>query len=200
MAIVTVADLRNYMSDVSLSNKQQAIAEMVLNGTQQSLEIYLGRPVSPVQVREKRRCNDMGDIALSVTPVIHVISIRAIGTDQPSDVLPKMIELTEEELASRLVDMAPDNDMIVPGGIFVGRGPSWWVIEYVGGYNGYVDDAMKLAILEVASRTMTFNTDDVLSIKSDFAHEPSGAATTEKGWKESELQQFDRLRRRTAYR
>ena len=72
MALVTVTDLREYMSDVSLTNRRYAPQQTVLDGVQQSLELYLGRPYRS-QVREKRRSNADGDLMLSVTPVYTII-------------------------------------------------------------------------------------------------------------------------------
>lgn len=199
MAIVTVADLRTYMSDIGLTANQQQTAQLVLDGTQQQLELYLGRPVQPVQVREKRRSDGSGDLALSVTPVAQVISIRMVNQTDLSIPSKDTTPLSEDEI-DRLWDGMPEPLTAVPGGLHVGRAFGWYIIEYIGGYNGYVDDALKLAILEVASRTMTVNHDDVLSIKDDIAREPANAASIQKGWRPEELQQFDRLRRRIVYR
>jgi hypothetical protein len=198
MALVTVSDLRKYMSDAPLSANQAKIAQTVLDGTQQQLELYLGRPVQPVQVREKARSNGSGDLMLSVSPVQRVISFRTMfGAEQnlTQDVTP----LSESEF-SRLWDSMPENLGAVPGGLYVGREFAWFIVEYVGGYNGYVDEALKLAILEVASRTMTVNDDDVLSIKDDIAREPANAASFQKGWRPDELNVFNRIRRRIVYR
>lgn len=199
MALVTVADLRKYMSDISLSANQQAAAQRALDGTQQMLEMYLGRPVQPVQVREKRRTDAMGDMALSVTPVHKVINLRRMGTEDA--VVPSLdtTPLSADEV-DRVWDEMPETNIAVPGGIHVGQSLRWYVVEYIGGYNGYVDEALKLAILEVASRTMTVNHDDVLTIKDDIAREPANATSMQKGWTIDELAMFDRIRRRTVYR
>lgn len=199
MAIVTVADLRKYMSDISLTANQQSIAQTVLDGTQQQLELYLGRPIQPVQVREKARSNGSGDLTLSVTPVQKIIDLRVLTTTDSVTPSVDTTPLSEEEV-DRVWDAMSVSDMIVPGGAYVGRWFTWYVVEYIGGYNGFVDDALKLAVLEVASRTMTVNHDDVLSIKDDIAREPANAASIEKGWRDEELRRFDRLRRRIAYR
>lgn len=196
MALVTVTDLREYMSDVSLTNSQMRTAQTVLDGVQQSLELYLGRPVQVVQVREKRRSNADGDLMLSVTPVYTIIGVR-IATDAmtyPPDITP----MSAQE-ADRVWDAMPANSPIVPGGIYVGTPNTWFIAEYTGGYNGYIDDSLKLAILEVASRTMVPNHDDTLTIKDDVAREPVGQPMV-KGWTPEELQQFDRIRRRMVYR
>lgn len=199
MAIVTVSDLRKYMSDISLTANQAQSAQLVLDGTQQTLELYLGRPIQPVQVREKARSNGSGDLSLSVTPVSKIIDLRVLTTTGSFTPSMDTTPLSEDEV-DRLWDAMSENDIIVPGGAYVGRWFTWYVVEYIGGYNGFADDALKLAILEVASRTVTVNHDDVLSIKDDIAREPANASSVQKGWRQEELQRFDRLRRRIAYR
>ncbi len=199
MALVTVDDLRKYMSDISLTANQQQSAIVVLNGTQQTLEMYLGRPVQPVQVREKRRSDGSGDLPLSVTPVHKIISIRGASSTELTVPVQDTTPISASQ-AARLWDAMPLNSAIIPGGVYVGSAFNWFVVEYIGGYNGYVDDSLKLQILEVASRTMTVNHDDTLSIKDDVARETANAASIEKGWRQEELARFDRLRRRTAYR
>lgn len=198
MALVTVTDLREYMSGISLSANQMRTAQAVLDGTQQALEIYLNRPVQPVQVREKRRATDTGFLALSATPVYSVISLRVLGAEESATLPDKDVTALSPEEADRVWDAMSEDNMIAPGGIDVGRS-GWYVVEYVGGYNGYFDDALKLAILEVASRTMTVEHDDTLTIKADMAREPASSPPIVKGWKAEELQLFDRLRRRTVY-
>lgn len=199
MAVVTVAELRKYMSDVSLSANQQNSAQLVLDGTQQQLELYLGRPIQYVQVREKRRSDAAGDLMLSVTPVHKIISLRTFTATELTEFTTDTTPLSEDEV-DRIWDAMPDNYPVVPGGIHTGRAFTWYIVEYYGGYNGFSDDALKLAILEVASRTMTVNHDDVLSIKDDIAREPANAPSLQKGWRPEELAQFDRLRRRVVYR
>ena len=199
MAVVNVSDLRKYMSDISLSANQQQSAQLVLDGTQQQLEIYLGRPVQPVQIRERRRSDGNGDLSLTISPIHKIISLRQSSSTAFATLTTDTTPLSED-VVSRVVDNMPEERVIVPGGIYVGRPFTWYIVEYIGGYNGYVDDALKLAILEVASRTMTVNHDDVLSIKDDIAREPANSPALQKGWKPEELQQFDRLRRRTVYR
>lgn len=198
MALVTVTDLREYMSNVSLNAAQTRTAQVVLDGTQQALELHLNRPVQPVQVREKRRANNSGDLHLSVAPVHTVISLRALGSADEATFTTDITPLSADE-ADRVWDAMSVEDAIVPGGLSSLSPGAWYVVEYVGGYNGWADDALKLAILEVASRTMTVNHDDVLTIKDDMASEPGRTASLVKGWTEDELKRFDRLRRRLVY-
>ena len=199
MAIVTVAELREYMSGVSLTASQQKAAQIVIEGTQEELETYLGRPVQFVQVREKLRSDGSGDLTFSVAPVQKIISLRMLGQATGPSLTTDITPLSEAE-AERVVDRMSLQNIIIPGGAYVGRAFSWYIVEYVGGYSGYADKALKLAIMEVASRTMTVNHDDVISIKDDFAREPNNEARIQKGWRDEELKRFDRLRRRTVYR
>ena len=199
MALVTVTDLREYMSDVSFSAGQNRTAQTVLDGVQQTLETYLNRPVQMVQVRERRRTNFDGDLVTTVTPVYKVLTMRLLGQTTGTEYTTFDTTALSEEEADRVWDSMPVSDSIVPGGIYVGSPGQWYIVEYIGGYNGYVDDQLKLAILEVASRIMTTNHDDTLSLKEGIANEPSGQPLA-RGWAEEELRRFDRLRRRTVIR
>lgn len=200
MALVTTTDLREYMSDVSLSAAQMRTAQTVLDGVQQKLELYLRRPVQPMQVRERRASNAAGDIILSVTPVYKVLSLRAYDQDEATAITEHdTTPLTAQEV-DRMWDTMALNTMIVPGGINVARNGVWYTVEYIGGYNGWADDALKLAILEVASRIMTVHHDDTLSLKDGIANEPQGGQPLDKNWTKDELAQFDRLRRRMVLR
>lgn len=199
MALVTATDLREYMSDVSLSPGQMRTAQTVLDGVQQTLETYLNRPVQIMQVRERRQSNSSGDLVLTVTPIYKVLSLRPLGAITPTtmtvfDITP----LTPEDI-DRVWDTMPGNNNVVPGGIYVSQPGAWYTVEYIGGYNGYANDQIKLAILEVASRIMTTNHDDTMSLKEGIANEPSGQPLV-RGWTDEELRRFDRLRRRTARR
>ena len=163
MALVTVTDLREYMSSISLSAAQMRTAQGVLDGVQQTLETYLNRPVQPMHVRERRQSNYSGDLVVTVTPVYKVISLQALGQTTPTEYTHADTTPMSEEDVDRLWDALPLDTAIVPGGIYVGTPGASYNVEYIGGYNGYVNDSLKLAILEVASRIMTANHDDTLS-------------------------------------
>lgn len=198
MALVNTADLTNYMSGITLNAKQLATAQQVLDGTQQELELYLGRPVQPIQVRERRQTNLQGDLVLSVTPVYQVLTLRRINASEFATLpVDDTTPLTSGDV-DRLWDAMPVSNQIIPGGVYTGAPGVWFTIEYVGGYNGFADAALKLKIMEVASRTMTVDHDDTLTIKDDIAREPTRAANMQKGWTDDELKRYDRLRRRIA--
>lgn len=200
MALVTVDDLIEYMSDISLTMNQQASAQLILDATQQQLEAILNRPLEQIQVREKVRTDHTGEAVLSYSPIQRILTAQALNYSQATvtALTPEVMQVTSAE---RVVDMQPLQNNIVPGGFFIGRPWTWYVIEYLAGgiAHPYVD-SVKLAILRVASREMTFNHDDVLSIKDDFAREPANAESIRKGWTPEDLAPLDRLRRRTVYR
>lgn len=196
MALVTVEELVEYMSQINLTDNQKIAAQQVLDGVQQQLESYLNRPLSPVRVREAGMSDWSGVVRASVTPIHSVISVEAMhGTAVEQE--PTITPVPPED-AERIYDAISTTKIestVVPGGIYVGGTGAWYVIEYVGGYKGYVDDGIKLDIMRVAAREMTENHDDVLSIKTDFAAEPN-APVIVKGWQDDELRKWDRQRRR----
>jgi hypothetical protein len=198
MAIVSVTELREYMNGISFNAFQVRAAQLVLDGTQEALELYLNRPVQPLHARERRCTNGLGDLPLSVTPVHDVLSLTPTGGSATP------LEATLTPLASddadRVWDSLPLHYSVVPGGLHLGVSGVWYDIEYIGGYNGYANNSLKQAILEVASRSMTVNHDDTLSIKDDIAREPANAGSMVKGWTEEELVRFDRIRRRVVIR
>lgn len=200
MALVTVDDLIEYMSDISLTMNQQASAQLILDATQQQLEAILNRPLEQVQVREKVRTDHTGEAVLSYSPVQQILTVQALNYSQASvtALTPAVMQVTSAE---RVIDVQPLQNNIVAGGFYIGRPWTWYVIEYLAGgiAHPYID-SVKLAILRVASREMTFNHDDVLSIKDDFAREPNNAESIQKGWTATDLAPLDRLRRRTVYR
>lgn len=200
MALVTVDDLVEYMSDISLTINQQAAAQLILDATQQQLESFLNRPLEQVQVREKVRTDHTGECVLSYSPIQQILRVTALNATptNPDEVTPAVMQVTPAE---RVIDLQPLQNNLVPGGFFIGRPWTWYIVEYLaGGHINIYQDMIKLGILRVAAREMTMNHDDVLSIKDDFAREPANAAEIRKGWQPEDLAPFERLRRRTVYR
>ena len=196
MSLVTVDELIEYMSDIRLTQNQRVAAQYVIDGVQQELENYLNRPVEPVLVREVGYADRDGIVNVSVTPVHEVRSVERMDVT-PTTYEP-VIEPIDPDEFDRVVDYLPStaNAMTaVPGGIYTGSTGVWFSVVYVGGYKGYVDAALKLAIMRVAARERTNNHDDALSIKTDFAQEPN-VPPIQIGWTQDELKKWDRLRRR----
>lgn len=194
MSLVTVDELKSYMSDVNLSSRQWDVAQSVIDGVQEELELFLNRPLELVQVRERVPADEAGYAILSVTPIHQVLSVVSA-----SDTYAEPTIITREPLndadVTRLVDKAPLQNSIVPGGIYVGAARKWYVVEYIGGWVGYNDEAIKRKIKEVASRIMTGRHDDTLSVKEGVANNPDSEVTPQ-GWTEEELKSCGRLKRR----
>lgn len=214
--LVSVDELRNYMSGSVFTTSQQQVAAMLLMGVQQELENYLSRPLEPVQVREVLRADQRGYLNPSVTPIHKVILLEAVDTletgfDPLYDGYVPPVAARDPLIGEngRLLDhLYPVvNDPIIHGnGIYIGemvqRGGfdggfnADYAVDYVGGYNGYVDSALKMDILRVAAREMAPNHDKTVSLRGDQAQAASEGDTRPRGWTLEELQGWDRLRRR----
>lgn len=59
MALVTLSDVQTYM-DITLTNKQEDAAEIIIAGLEAELEAYLNRPVEPTEFSETYRVPEQG--------------------------------------------------------------------------------------------------------------------------------------------
>lgn len=202
MSLVTVEDLIAYMNGVDFGELQTTAAQLVLDGTQSDLELYLSRNLTQVHVREKVSTDYNGEARLTYSPAQRILSIKPTNGAAvvPTVIVPDALQDTTlfAEEGVRVIDRQPSQMNIVPGGVFIGISRAWFIIEYLAG--GFVTPYLpkiKLAILEVASRTMTLNHDDTVGVKGDVLGEVPNYHVVKKGWQEDELKQFDGLRRRT---
>jgi hypothetical protein len=212
MPLVTSADLAAYMHGLTWTPVQQAqIDGVVLPGVQQQLEQYLGRPVEPMHVREARPFTD-GRIWLTVSPVWQILSYdwQGQGTFQPTTYVPAPLPPSN---MARTWDDASTGMNGSPNGTFVDLGvmpPGYFfmasdimsyvpvsvIVEYIGGYNGFADQALKLAIERVAAREVERLYDNTIGLR-DGSGQPAGDSDPRpKGWQPDELAAFDRIRRR----
>lgn len=210
MTLVDSTALSAYMGGATWTEIQEShITDVVLPGVQQELELYLNRPVEPMHVREARPIDDCGRVFLTVTPVWEVIGIDLNGTvETPTQYQPAA--LSDVPAIARKYDPAITKMSgtpfwaAQPGFITVtayissllAGVPNQAVVEYIGGYLGYTDDALKLAILRVAAREVERLYDTSIGLR-DGAGQPAGESDRRgKGWTPQELAMFDRLRRR----
>jgi len=195
MALVSVDEVVAYMNDPSFNPGQESIIEMIINGVQQELEMYLGRPVEPVQMREFITATVNGLGFLSVNPVHQILSIGTYlgSSTQPIEIARPDMALTT---ADRTVDKMPSHTMIIPGGLAGLRPYQSYAVEYIGGYLGYTNDAMRLAILDVSARSMTVHHDDSIALTDDVPRQPTGRSSLSTRWEPNELEIFHRLKRR----
>lgn len=178
--IASVDDLKDYMSGLSLEVDQEAALEDVLAGCQRQLERYCQRQFVRKVRTEVVIPDDDGRLWLKASPVVSVSS--------------------------------PTGYTLLPGRGGLGHAGFGWgggpfgdpyapvSVTYIGGLDPDDDDLedVKLAVLRVAAREATTRHDDVLDPRDLEARrvEPSDRRPF-LGFTKDELEQFDRLRRRT---
>lgn len=170
--LVSVDELRAYMSGITLDDAQETAAAAVLQGVQAELERYLQRPVEPRWFTETAALGDDGSLLTSKTPVRQVVGTELVvraGRLWPGPAFSQLLGYTA-----------------IP-------------ITYEAGFDGRLEEFadVRLAILRVASREMTDRHDDTRSVRDlDTRNEPGPPPVI--GWTPEELSRFDRLRARTA--
>jgi hypothetical protein len=193
------------MNGINLSDSQRSNAELLLRGAQEDLEDYLNRPVQPMQVREYLVTDAAGYANVRISPVHKVLQATPLDASQfpflPNaafEATPIVIDTSLSEPA-RVWDQWGDGTgdyRIVPGGFYVGIPDSWYAVEYIGGYNGYADDRIKVAIMRVVAREVDRNNDISMNLRAGSADKGTESDDRPNGWTDAELKSFDRLRRR----
>lgn len=215
MTIVSVPDLVTYMSGVNFDAQQTAAANQVLEGVQRGLERYLNRFLEPTLVQERQQAQYDGSVRFSYTPVIKFISMTdPLGFRLPVEgyleVQPSVPALDEDEWMEwsdygviQQVDFAPGNFY---GDVPLGYGYTplgspgvWYVLKYISQIILPNMNDVKLDILRVASREMTRNHDDAISLKDGLMGtdtNPEIQGIVGLGWTDDELAKYGRYRRR----
>jgi len=209
MSIVSWSDLSTYMGGPNVTpNQQSLITDTIIPGVQQELELYLNTPVELVQVRESLTPEQDGYVYFTYAPVRKLISASwSVDGAQP-------ITLVQYEPDPVAVDPSVNRPVIdrtatavmassyrYPIGLtgFPGvyaSGVSYVVFDYIAGYDGTNDKALKLALLRVTAREVEREFDTTTGIR-DGSLEPAGQSDDRpKGWTDDELKQFSRLKRR----
>jgi len=205
--LVSVGDLRRYMGGIQGEEGHRQTMADIIAGVQESLENYLNRPVEKVQVREYVVSNSKGFVHLSVSPVHEIIrcGVNVVPTtpDQTVIIPPVQDRLVTDE--DRMVDLAPKvikepRYRIVPGGLYINTPHTPVMVDYIGGYNGYVDNAMKMAITRVAAREWAVNNVDTAGMREGIAAETEVGDQRSVGWAQDELRALQRKRRRVVRR
>jgi hypothetical protein len=203
--LVSVTDFRRYMGGMNPLPGQTETIAMILQGVQEQLELWLNRPVETIQIRETVRSDRQGYLHLSVTPVQRVLSV---GVTSASDVAypetgivekyPMVRDVTLPEDV-RVVDRSPRyarNYQREYGGLRVNTPCTWHQVEYIGGYDGAQDNALKLAILRVAAREYRKNNTHQAGMNEGTIDELQPGDNRDVGWTKNELTQLERIRRR----
>jgi hypothetical protein len=174
-ALVTIEDLINHMSGISLTPAQRTAGEVIVAGCIRGLERKLYRRFVVGQTTAVVSGDELGWAPLENTPVRTLVSVD--GSTDP-DVLAAY--------------------MLSPNGIWVGIGPSVTVV-YTGGYATDVEEYadVRLAILEKCAGVMTTRHDDTLSVKElDTRDDVETARKAAATWSDEDIEPFSRLRRR----
>lgn len=198
--IVTVEELIRYMRNTHLTGDRLQEARSTLISVQEELEIYLNRPVEPVQVREVIGVDHAGHGYFSITPIWKVISVTPMG--RLYDLVPYVPPIMSRDplvgsdgrvhdRTGALLNTTPHSSL------YVGPANSGnYLVEYIGGYNWYTKNAVKQQIKRVAAREIARNNDDTINFRDDSAEKSEKADDDVKGWTEEELKKFERYRRR----
>lgn len=217
MSVVTLDEMSAYCNNPDWSPSQaQHIEQAVLPGIQRGLETYLNRPIEPMHVREARQPDCEGRLWPTVTPVWNIIKIDyapiggSILTPSPYapavPMAPVMVTAREWDPAGTMMG-APNwmwqgggvNYITIPGVPWDPSQPGiggYVVVEYVGGYNGYVDEGLKLDIMRVAAREISALYDNSIGLRDGAGADAQISDRRDKGWTKDELAAWDRLRRR----
>lgn len=201
--LVGVDDLRQYMSGLNMTADQTFAAGTVLAGIQSDLEMFLGRTIEPIQVREAKRTDVRGWWNPTYTPVLKVIQITKFGWSRdPQQYFDDVTlnPMTPDSIVTRPVLDWTGESITTPvfeaGGFHIGYPNAWYAIEYVAGYRGPLLDSMKLAILRVAAREFANHSDDTVGVRGDQAENASKQDNRPTGWTDDELKRFLGAKRR----
>jgi len=208
MTIVTADELTAYMGGLKLSTDQLGIVEtVILPGLQQELELFLNRPLEPVQVRESVMPDQMGFVTLKITPVWKVNS--AIYSQSGTAITTRVYyppAWSEDPSVDRRIDYSGVGMTALPWRMPVqafglsALDPFGWgryvIVDYIGGYLGLQNQALKLAMLRVAAREVQNQFDDTVGVRSGALEVATPNDTRRKGWMPEELAALARLRRR----
>lgn len=202
--LVSVPEFRRYMGGYGPQEGQTEVIAMILQGVQEQLELWLNRPVEIVQIRENVRSDRQGYLHLSVTPVKKVISVgvtTAIDTLTPETEVKNPYTIVRDPALdddARIIDKAyrSASTMREYGGLRVNSPCSWFTVEYLGGYDGIHDTALKLAIMRVAAREFRKNHIDTIGLREGTPDETDPGDDRNIGWTKDELTQLERIRRR----
>lgn len=206
--LVSVEELLKYMSNANMTADQKIDIGSTLAGVQQELETYLNRPLELVQVREAVRTDIAGNAYVSVTPIHKVIGTSIVEVsygpsplNQFSPYIPPVMErdplIGDDGVMIDLLTVPNFGDpLVIPGGVHIGFPEAWYVVEYIGGYNGHAVEGLKLDIKRVAAREVAENHIDGLSLRDGNAEKAAESDPRPKGWTPEEKTRWDRLRRR----
>lgn len=210
MAIVSVAELKTYM-DISLTNRQLDAAELILEGLQSEMEMYLRRPLEPATYTEIHRIESthtgipMSSFFVNTNPTGNSFYDSQVENSTylqpPTTVYLKntpvvsVTEVKHKPLNGTENTLVADRDYVVRDfGIDIPYvyADDKVTVTYQGGLGGASIPGLKLLILRAATREMQNMHDDVVGVK-DL--ETRNVAPLQTGFLETELMTLKRYRK-----
>jgi hypothetical protein len=173
----------------------------IISGLQEELENYLNRPVEPIQIRENVFSDGKGCLYLSVTPVHKIVSYGVNSTFALPGIVGEIPSPMERDPSllddSRVIDKSNvDHNLLLPGGM-QGLWPNTgYLVEYIGGYNGYTINSIKLALKRVAAREIATNHVDTSGLRIGITEQTDSGDQRYLGWAGEEFNRLQRYRRR----
>lgn len=208
MALVEVDELVSYMGGITLTTAQKThVQEVILPGIQQELENYCNRPLEPVIVREGLRPDDRGFLWFRVTPIHEITSVtRSDGSTvtlnttpvAPTVSNPDDLRVYDEWGTPELYGYQLSAFSLGYMGYPTMVATPYYLAIYTAGYNGFVNEALRLDIMRVGARECEMQFDDTMSLRGGQTEAASDSDSRVKGWTQDELSKWDRLRRRVA--
>lgn len=209
MSIIGVQDVTTYMGGNTLTPAQEVmVGEIIIPGIQDQLEKYLNTMVELVQVRESLCPEQDGYIYFTYAPVRKLLSvIWSQSGAQPVSVtqyVPDPIiadpSITRPVIDRTATSTIPDSYRYYVGqmglpGLYSGSNPPYLVVDYIAGYDGVQDSALKLAMLRVIAREIEHQFDTSSGLRNGSIEAVADSDTRVKGWTPDELHALDRLRR-----
>jgi hypothetical protein len=211
--IVSLSEIRNYM-DISLTQRQEDAATLILAGLQNELEAFLRRPIEPTQFVEQYRLDSMHTgvpmgTFLTASDNVYNDSFTTSSprqnptqyADPPPAIYFKntpIVEIQEVRAKPLFGDervLQNELDYVQrPYGIdyYYGYADDLITMTYTAGLDGANIPVLKLLILRAASREMQNMHDDVVGVK-DLNTRNTGPLIT--GFLDSELSSVRKYRR-----
>lgn len=155
-------------------------------------------------MRQASYADSAGQVTLWVTPVHQILSMEVVTSEYVNTQLtpytpPVLSRPTGYPEDMRVVDNigTPYTGWsLVPGGVRTVYPLAPFLITYIGGYKGYVDESIKGAIIDVAKREYIRFFDHGIGEQGGSPEASTQGDPRPIGWTREELMMFDRQRRR----
>ncbi len=211
MSLISIDDVVAYMGggNTLTPSQQEVIEGILIPGIQEELERHLNMPVELVQVRESLTPGADGFVYFTYAPVRKIISaLWSQAGSQPITVTQYVPDpvVVDPSVTRPVIDRTATSTPFdayrynvgftgFPGAL-IGMGPAYIVFDYIAGYDGVQDAALKTQLLRVTCREVDHQFGTQAGVRSGSIDAITDNDTRPKGWQPDELKALDRLRRR----